>query len=232
VPSLSRRRLLGGAALLGAFAVAPRALVRTAWSESDPFTLPPLPYDRTALQPHVSGNTLDFHYGKHHAGYVKTLNDLVRGKPMASMSLEEVIRATAGKPEDSAVFNASAQTWNHTFYWNGMRAGGGGKPTGRVLEQIEKSFGGYDAFREAMVKAATSQFGSGWAWLVRSGDKLEVTKTGNAETPLTQPGKTPLLTCDVWEHAYYLDYQNRRKDYVDVWLDKLVNWEFVDQNLG
>jgi Fe-Mn family superoxide dismutase len=229
---LSRRHVLGGAAALGAYLALPRTFTRTAWAEGDPFTLPPLPYDRTALQPYISGNTVDVHYGKHHAGYVKTLNDLAKGKPYASMPLEEVIRSTAGKADEAPVFNAAAQIWNHTFYWKGMKSGGGGKPTGRVLERIEKSFGGFDAFKEALVKAATSQFGSGWAWLVAAGDKLEVVKTPNAETPLTQTGKTPLLTVDVWEHAYYLDYQSKRKDYVEAWFDHLIDWESVDKNLG
>jgi Fe-Mn family superoxide dismutase len=228
-----RRTLLGVAATAAAYTVlAPRGWLRTALGEADPFTLPPLPYDRTALQPVVSGNTLDFHHGKHHATYVKNLNDLVKGKPYASMKLEEIVKASAGKPDEVAIFNNAAQTWNHTFYWNSMRAGGGGKPTGRLLAKIDASFGGHDKFREAFVKAATVRFGSGWAWLVASGDKLEIVTTANAETPLTQEGKKPLLTVDVWEHAYYLDWQNKRKDFVEATLDKLLNWEFADKNLG
>ena len=231
---MDRRTLLGGAAALAAMAaIAPRGWLRSAWAADEgPFHLPPLPYERTALQPVITGNTLDFHYGKHHAAYVKNLNDLVRDKPYAKMTLEEVVKASEGKPAEASVFNNAAQVWNHTFYWNSLRGGGGGKPTGRLLEKVDASFGGYDKFREAFVKAATGRFGSGWAWLVKSGDKLEVVTTPNAETPLTQPGKTPLLTVDVWEHAYYLDWQNKRKEYVEATLDKLLNWEFADKNLG
>jgi Fe-Mn family superoxide dismutase len=214
-------------------AVAPRGWLRAAWAADEgPFTLPPLPYERTALQPVITGNTLDFHYGKHHATYVKNLNDLVKDKPYAKMTLEEVIRAANDKPGQASVYNNAAQVWNHTFYWNSLRAGGGGKPTGRVLEKIDASFGGYDKFREAFVKAATARFGSGWAWLVKGAEKLEIVTTSNADTPLTMEGKTALLTVDVWEHAYYLDWQNKRKEYVEATVDKLLNWDFADKNLG
>ena len=227
----TRRAILAGAAALGAVALAPRGWLPAAHAESDPFVLPPLPYERTALQPVIGATTLDIHHGKHHATYVTNLNGLVKGKPFAGMKLEEVVKATAGKPDDAAVFNNAAQVWNHTFYWHSMRPKGGGKPTGRVAEKIDASFGGYDAFREAFAKAALTQFGSGWAWLVTKGDGLEVVKTGNADTPIAD-GRVPLITIDVWEHAYYLDYQNRRKDYVDAWLTSLVNWEFAEKNLG
>jgi superoxide dismutase, Fe-Mn family len=227
-----RRGLLVGGLATAALLAASRRFVPVAHAEADPFTLPPLPYERTALQPVIGGATLDVHHGKHHAAYVKNLNDLAKGKPWAQMTLEEVVKASAGKPDDAAVFNNAAQVWNHTFYWQGMKAGGGGKPTGRIAERIDKAFGDYTKFREAFVKTAVGQFGSGWAWLVASGDTLEIVKTGNAETPLTQPGKKPLLTIDVWEHAYYLDYQNRRKDYVEAVIDKLLAWEFAEKNLG
>ena len=228
---LDRRGFLAGTAAVAALAATSRRFLPVAHAEADPFTLPPLPYERTALQPVIGGQTLDIHHGKHHAAYVKNLNDLVKGKPLAQMTLEEVVKATAGKAEDVAVFNNAAQVWNHTFYWQSMRAGAGGKPGGRIAERIDKAFGDYAKFREALVKTAVGQFGSGWAWLVASGDTLEIVKTGNAETPLTT-GKKPLLTIDVWEHAYYLDYQNRRKDYVEAVIDKLLCWEFADRNLG
>jgi Fe-Mn family superoxide dismutase len=231
--TLDRRTLLGATAAAGAWlCLAPRGGLAPVFADADPFVLPPLPYDRTALQPVVSSNTLDYHHGKHHAAYVKNLNDLVKGKPYAAMKLEEVVKASAGKADETAIFNNAAQTWNHTFYWNSMRAGGGGKPTGRMLQKIDASFGDYAKFREAFVKAATGRFGSGWAWLVAAGDKLEIVTTSNADTPLTQEGKKPLLTVDVWEHAYYLDWMNKRKEFVEATLDKLLNWDFADKNLG
>jgi Fe-Mn family superoxide dismutase len=228
---LSRRRALAAGAALAAGVVVARGFSRPAWAEADPFALPPLPYERTGLQPVIGGATLDVHHGKHHAGYVKNLNDLAKGKPWAQMTLDEVVKASAGKPDDVAVFNNAAQIWNHTFYWQSMRPGAGGAPTGRIGERIAASFGDYAKFREAFVKAAVGQFASGWAWLVADGDKLEIVKTGNADTPLTT-SKKPLLTIDVWEHAYYLDYQNRRKDYVEAVIDKLLCWEFAEKNLG
>jgi Fe-Mn family superoxide dismutase len=228
---ISRRRALAAGAAVAAGAVLGRGLVRRAWAEADPFTLPALPYERTALQPVIGGATLDVHHGRHHAAYVKNLNDLAKGKPWAQMTLEEVVKASAGKPEDAAVFNNAAQIWNHTFYWHSLKPGAGGAPAGRLGERIAASFGDYARFREAFVKAAVGQFGSGWAWLVADGERLEIVKTGNAETPLTS-AKKPLLTIDVWEHAYYLDYQNRRKDYVEAVIDRLLCWEFAEKNLG
>ncbi len=231
--ALNRRRFL--TALLAssaALAFGDLALPRAAHAAaSGPFTLPPLPYPEDALSPAISARTIGFHYGKHHQGYVSKLNELVAGTPLAEQSLEAVIKATAGKVDQSAIFNNAAQVWNHTFYWNSLRPKGGGKPSGAMAELIEKSFGNHDKFKAELAKAATSQFGSGWAWLIKDGDKLIVTKTGNADTPIAHDQK-PLLTIDVWEHAYYLDYQNRRADYVTAVLDNLINWDFAAQNLS
>jgi len=195
-----------------------------------PFTLPPLPWKDDALAPLVSAQTISFHYGKHHKAYVDNLNNLVKGKPFETMSLEDVIKASAKDSAAQGVFNNSAQVWNHTFFWSSMRPGGGGQPAGKLLEKITADFGSFDAFKTQFADAAKTQFGSGWAWLVLDGGKLKVVKTPNAETPLTGSAK-PLLTCDVWEHAYYLDYQNRRPDYVATFLDKLANWDFAAKNL-
>jgi len=232
--SLNRRRFLttllaGSAALAFGDLVLPRAA--RAASAGGPFALPPLPYPDNALSPHISANTIGFHYGKHHQGYVNNLNQLVANTPLADQSLEAVVKTVAGKAEQAAIFNNAAQIWNHTFYWNSLRPKGGGKPTGALAELIDKSFGDYDKFKAEFAKAATTQFGSGWAWLVKDGDKLIVTKTGNADTPIAH-GQKPLLTIDVWEHAYYLDYQNRRADYVAAVLDNLINWDFAAQNLA
>lgn len=195
-------------------------------------TLPPLPYARNALAPHISEETLNFHYGKHHQAYVDNLNKLIDGKPEASASLEDIIKGVAGDAARAGVFNNAAQVWNHTFYWHSMKPNGGGAPTGAVAEAINKDFGGYEGFKEAFSKAGATQFGSGWAWLVAANGKLDVRKTPNAETPLTEKGVTPLLTMDVWEHAYYLDFQNRRPDYIGAFLGKLVNWDFANANLA
>ena len=196
------------------------------------FTLPDLPYAKDALAPHISSETLDFHHGKHHNAYVNNLNGLVEGTDMASKSLEDIIQDTAGKADKAGIFNNAAQIWNHTFYWQSMRPNGGGAPTGKLAEMIDRDFGSFDAFKDAFAKAGATQFGSGWAWLVLADGKLDVRKTLNAETPLTEAGVTPLLTMDVWEHAYYLDYQNRRPDYISIFLDHLVNWEFAAENLA
>jgi Fe-Mn family superoxide dismutase len=174
---------------------------------------------------------MGFHYGKHHKAYVDNLNKLVAGTELADLSLDKIIAATAGQPDKAAIFNNAAQVWNHTFYWQCLKPGGGGEPTGALKQQIEASFGSMDACREELAAAAATQFGSGWAWLVQDGDKLKAVKTGNADLPLTM-GMKPLLTIDVWEHAYYLDYQNRRADYVNAVLDKLINWDFAAANLG
>lgn len=195
-----------------------------------PFLLPELPYAPTALEPHISANTFSFHYSKHHQAYVTNLNNLVKDTPMASMSLENIIMESAGDATKVGIFNNAAQVWNHTFYWHSMKPGGGGKPSGEIAKRIDADFGGYDKFVEAFKQAAATQFGSGWAWLVLDGGKLKVTKTGNADLPMAH-GQKALLTIDVWEHAYYLDFQNRRPDYVTTFLDKLVNWNFAERNL-
>jgi Fe-Mn family superoxide dismutase len=196
------------------------------------FTLMALPYADNALAPVISPNTIGFHYGKHHKTYVDNLNNLVKGTDLEGKSLEDVVMATAGKADKAPLFNNSAQIWNHDFYWKSMKAGGGGVPTGRIADRINESFGSFEEFKKQLSATTVSQFGSGWGWLVAdSAGKLKVVKTGNAEVPMTQ-GLKPLLTIDVWEHAYYLDHQNRRADYVNAVIDKLLNWEFAAANLG
>lgn len=189
-------------------------------------TLPELPYAKDALTPHISPETLEFHYGKHHAGYVTKLNAAIEGTPLAEKSLEEIVRTSEG-----GVFNNAAQVWNHTFYWNSLSPQGGGEPTGAIKEAIDKNFGSFAEFQEKFTQAAATLFGSGWAWLVKNSDgSLSIEQTTNAETPLTK-GQTPLLTCDVWEHAYYIDYRNARPDYIKAFWN-LVNWDFANKNLG
>jgi len=195
------------------------------------FELPALPYAKDALEPHMSANTFDFHHGKHHNTYVVNLNGMIEGTDMASQSLEEIIKASAGDASKAGIFNNAAQVWNHTFFWNSMSPNGGGAPSGDLAAKIDAAFGGLDGFKEAFKNAGATQFGSGWAWLVAEGGELKVTKTPNAETPLTT-GATPLVCCDVWEHAYYLDYQNRRPDFLQVFLDNLINWDFAAANLA
>ena len=191
--------------------------------------LPPLPYADNALEPVITAHTIDFHYRKHHQGYVDNLNKLVAGTDYATLSLEKIIAATSGLVEAAAIFNNAAQIWNHTFYWKSLRAKGGGEPPAALKEKMAAAFGSVDGCKRELASMAVSQFGSGWGWLVLDGDKLKIVKTANAETPLTTNMK-PLLTIDVWEHAYYLDYQNRRADYVAAVLDKLINWEFALEN--
>jgi superoxide dismutase, Fe-Mn family len=198
---------------------------------SAPHILPPLPYADNALDPVISANTLSFHYGKHHKTYVDNLNKLVAGTELADLSLEKVITATAGQTDKAGIFNNAAQIWNHTFYWNSLSPKGGGEPPAALKRKIEGSFDTVEACKKELATAATTQFGSGWAWLVQDGDKLKVVKTSNADLPLIS-GLKPLLTIDVWEHAYYLDYQNRRVDYVNAVLDKLINWGFAADNHG
>jgi Fe-Mn family superoxide dismutase len=190
-----------------------------------PFELPALPYSKDALAPHISPETIDYHWGKHHAAYVANLNKLIAGTPFEGKSLEEIVRGS-----DGGIFNNAAQVWNHTFYWNSMKPQGGGQPTGPLAGAIQADLGGYDAFRKAFAEAATTQFGSGWAWLVLDQGKLKVVKTGNADTPL-RSGMKPLLTIDVWEHAYYVDFRNARPKYIETFLDRLVNWDFAAANL-
>ena len=199
-------------------------------SAQDAFKLAPLPYAENALEPHISAKTMSFHYGKHHQGYVNNLNKLVAGTPMATASLESIVADTAGKEDQTAVFNNAAQVWNHDFFWQSMKPAGGGKPVGKLAEMIDKSFGSYEAFATAFQTAGLAQFGSGWVWLVQDGETLKIVKTSNADTPAAH-GQHALLTCDVWEHAYYLDYQNRRKDFVQTFLDDLVNWDFAASRL-
>jgi Fe-Mn family superoxide dismutase len=205
--------------------------MNTAAVLSQPIALPPLPYDQGALAPVISGNTLSFHYGKHHKTYVETLNKLIVGTEFADMPLESIIKATGRQPDRTAIFNNAAQAWNHTFYWKSLKPKGGGEPPSVLKGMMEASFGGVDQCKKELSTAAVGQFGSGWAWLIQDGEKLKVIKTGNANTPLAE-GQKPLLTIDVWEHAYYLDYQNRRVDYVNALLDKLANWDFAAENLG
>jgi superoxide dismutase, Fe-Mn family len=196
------------------------------------FALPKLPYDAGSLEPVISARTISFHYGKHHAGYVNTLNKLVDGTAFAGMSLEQIVVQTSGKPPVRPIFNCAAQAWNHEFYWQGMRAGGGGEPTGRLKSAIERDFGTFRDFCESFTKAATGKFGSGWVWLIEEMDgKLKIVATDDADTPLAHRQK-PLLTLDVWEHAYYLDFQNRRPDYIAGWLEKLVDWRSAERILG
>lgn len=190
------------------------------------YELPPLPFDAEALEPHISARTLSYHYDKHHQGYVDKLHDAVEGTPDAEKSLEDLIRTATG-----GLFNAAAQTWNHTFYWHSLSPNGGGKPSGPLCDALTAAFGSLDDFRREFVDAATGEFGSGWAWLILDeDDALRVVSTTDAESPL-QSGDRPLLTLDVWEHAYYLDYQNDRNAYVERFLDHLVHWDFVEANL-
>ena len=190
-------------------------------------TLPQLPYAMDALQPHISKETLEYHYGKHHQTYVTNLNNLIKGTEFESLSLEDIVRKSSG-----GVFNNAAQVWNHTFYWYCLSPKGGGQPSGALADAINKKFGSFDEFKKQFPQTAVTTFGSGWAWLVKNADgSLELVSTSNAQTPLTQAGRTPLLTCDVWEHAYYVDYRNRRPDYVGAFWN-LVNWEFVAKNFA
>ena len=190
------------------------------------FELPALPYAQDALAPHISAETLEYHYGKHHQTYVTNLNNLTAGTDHENASLEDVILAAEGP-----LFNNAAQVWNHTFYWNSMSPAGGGEPTGEVADRINSAFGSYGEFRTKFVEAATTQFGSGWAWLVDDGSKLDIVKTANADLPLKH-GQKALLTIDVWEHAYYIDFRNARPNYINTFLDSLVNWDFAAANLA
>lgn len=194
-------------------------------------TLPELPYPKDALAPYVSEKTLEFHYGKHHNAYVVNANKLLEGTDLAQEAPETIIKKTAGDSSKIGIFNNVAQAWNHAFYWRCMKPGGGGLPTGAVVQKINADFGTYQKFCDEFKNAGATQFGSGWAWLVLKDDRLQVIKTANADTPIVH-GLKPLLTVDVWEHAYYLDYQNRRVDYLQAFVEKLINWDFVNTCLG
>ena len=223
--SLTRREVLlaGGSLVLAA------AGLKTGTAAAAALSLQPLPYPENALEPVISARTLEFHYGKHHTGYLNNLNKMIADTPMADQPLESIMAAAAKDPDKAGIFNNAAQVWNHTFYWKSLKPGGIAIPP-ELQSALEKSFSSVENLKKELAQAAISQFGSGWAWLVREGNALKVVKTANAQCPLTS-GQTPLLTIDVWEHAYYLDYQNRRADYVAAVIDKLLNWEFALENL-
>jgi len=224
--NVPRRSLLLGAL---AASVLPRAALAQAAGR---FQLAPLPWPDTALAPVISANTIGFHWGRHHRGYVDTLNRLVAGTPFEAQGLDDVVKASADKPEHTAIFNNAAQVWNHDFYWKSLKPGGGGTAGGALAARIDADLGGFDRFKQDLAAAATGQFGSGWAWLVAEAGRLRIERTPNAATPMTRPGATCLLTIDVWEHAYYLDYQNRRADYVAAVIDRLLNWDFAAEQLA
>ena len=194
------------------------------------FELPPLPYAKNALAPVISEETIEYHYGKHHQAYVTNLNKLVENTPNANLGLEELIRKVHGQTNEKKVFNNAAQVWNHTFYWHSLSPTGGGEPKGAIAQAISKSFGDFASFKQKFSDAAAAQFGSGWAWVVKTADGIAIETTSNAETPLAE-GKTSVLTIDVWEHAYYIDYRNARPKYIEEFW-KLVNWDFANKNLG
>lgn len=194
------------------------------------FSLPELKYSKNALEPFISEKTIEFHYGKHHQTYVNNLNQLVQGLELETKSLEEIINISFKNPSMAGIFNNAAQVWNHTFFWNSMKPNGGGLPEGKIKDLIIKNFSSYESFCAEFKQAALTQFGSGWAWLVQEGDSLKITKTSNADLPMVY-GQKALLNCDVWEHAYYIDYQNRRADFVQSFIDNLIDWDFVNSNL-
>ena len=223
----TRREFLAASGLTlaaGMIQIPPQARAGT------PVALPALPYPEDALEPIISARTVGFHHGKHHKAYVDNLNKLVEGSELAGADLGTIVRETAGKPDKASVFNNAAQAWNHDFYWKSLIPKGGGIPAGKLAEMVEASFGGTEALKKELQNAAVTQFGSGWAWLVFEGGKLKVMKTSNADNPMIS-GAKPLLAIDVWEHAYYLDYQNRRADHVAAVIDGLLNWDFALKNL-
>ncbi len=230
----ARRKFLksaAAAAAMGAVSSLPFSKGVFAMNSSE-IILEPLPYAENALEPFISARTLSFHYGKHHKGYVDKLISLTAQGEFSGLGLEEIVMKSSGRPEHAAVFNNAAQIWNHAFYWKSLRPKGGTAVlAGDLKSRIQSDFGDYETLRKQLADAALAQFGSGWAWLVEDAGKLAILKTPNAENPLTQ-GKKPLLTIDVWEHAYYLDYQNKRQAYVEALIDNLLNWEFAAQNLG
>jgi Fe-Mn family superoxide dismutase len=225
---MTRREFLGAAAVAGA---ALTFGLPTFAVGSDLGNLPPLPYAEDALEPVISARTISFHYGKHHKGYWDRLLALVKGTRFSDLSLETIIAKTVGDADTTAIYQNAAQVWNHTFYWNSLKPNGGGQPAGKLKSAIESAFGNLDTCKKELAAAALSQFASGWAWLVQDGDRIRVAKTGNADAP-SGPSVRPLLTIDVWEHAYYLDYQNRRAEYVNAVIEKLLNWEFAERNLA
>lgn len=227
--NITRRQFLAAGAA-AALAFAGNDVYSFEHAAGSPNFMPPLPYPENALEPVISARTIGFHYGKHHRGYADNLIKLVSGTPLADGSLEKIVASVAGKPDQAALFNNAAQTLNHNFYWKSLKPAGGGTPPAALRMKIEASFGSLDECKKQLFDAAVTQFASGWAWLVSDGGMLKVVKTGNADNPLTA-GMIPLLTIDVWEHAYYLDYQNRRADYVTTLIDKLLNWECASKNL-
>lgn len=224
---LSRRRLLQSGALAIALPLTAPRLGRAA----SPMVQPPLPFADTALAPTISAQTVQFHYGKHHAAYYANLNRMIANTPYADIPLEQIVIKTASDPVQKAQFNQAGQAWNHDFYWQVLKPGGGSQPTGKLAQALERDFGGFAKFKEAYGQRANGIFGSGWAWLIEDGGKLAVMETSNADTPIAH-GKRPLAVIDVWEHAYYLDYQNRRPDHVKAVIDNLVNWDFVRDRMS
>jgi superoxide dismutase, Fe-Mn family len=229
---LERREFLkiSTAGVMGALALDETGSLFSAPQASSSISLPPLPYAQNALAPAISENTISFHYGKHHQAYVNNTLKMIAGTEFEKASLEEIIKKTAGVKDQASIFNNASQVFNHSFYWNSMKPGGGGEPQGKIAEKIKESFGSYQKFLEAFSNAAATQFGSGWAWLVLDNGKLQIVKTSNADNPLSTSAK-PLINIDVWEHAYYLDYQNRRPDYIKAFVEKLLNWDFAEKNL-
>jgi Fe-Mn family superoxide dismutase len=231
---LDRRSFLalsGSAAAASVLAAKIQGAPMLNFADAVPFTLMKLPYADTALSPVISANTIGFHYGKHHKGYVDKLNELTKDTEFAAMGLPAIIKQTARDKTKTAIYNNAAQIWNHNFYWESLKPGGGGKPAGKLAVKIDEAFGSFDKFKKEFADTTVSQFGTGWGWLVADDkDKLKIVKTGDADAPFID-GLKPLLTIDVWEHAYYLDYQNRRADYVNAVIDKLLNWDFALQNL-
>jgi len=244
----SRRQFIGGSLIASASLV----LARTAEAQPKPgpspkpapppppptpapshpsLALPALPYAQNALEPHISGTTLSFHHGKHHKGYFDKVNQLVEGTPYKGKSLDDIVMTSSKNVKDKKLFNAAAQSWNHNFYWTSMMPKGGGAPTGKLAERITKDFGSYDKFKTQFVQTGVDHFSNGWVWLVLDKGKLVIVDTHDADTPVTRKQK-PLLVSDVWEHAYYLDYKNLRKDYLTAFVDHLINWAFVEKNLG
>ncbi len=226
---LNRREFIAASVTAGAAMAMGVGAAAGGEAAAVPFVLESLPFAENALEPVISARTLSFHYDKHHRGYLNNLNRLIENTPYAKMPLEQIVRETAGKAEATGLFNNAAQTWNHTFYWKSLKPGGCEVPA-ELRSKIEADFGSVEACTKALAEAAVTQFASGWAWLVAENGRLKIVKTSNAETPLTQ-GAKPLLTIDVWEHAYYLDYQNRRADHVAAVIAKLLNWDFAAKNL-